>query len=40
MATAVRALREKIGDEAMGGLQAFVDDARREWKNEVLTLAT
>ena len=40
MATAVCALREKIGDEAMGGLQAFVDDARREWKNEVLTLTT
>ncbi len=40
MATAVRALREKLGDEAMGGLQTFVDDARREWKNEVLTLAT
>jgi hypothetical protein len=40
MATAVRALREKLGDEAMGGLLTFVDDARREWENEVLTLAT
>jgi hypothetical protein len=26
MAAAVRALREKLGDEAMGGLQTFVDD--------------
>ncbi len=39
MATAVRALREKLGDEAMGGLQTFVDHARREWKDEMLTLA-
>jgi hypothetical protein len=40
MATAVRALREKLGDEAMGGLQTFVDAARREWKDEVLTRAS
>jgi hypothetical protein len=40
MATAVRVLREKLGDEAMGGLHTFVEDARREWKHEVLTLAT
>lgn len=39
MAAAVRALREKLGDEAMGGLQSFVDDAGRRWKDEVLTLA-
>lgn len=40
MAAAVRALREKLGDEAMGGLQTFVDDAGRKWKDEVLALAT
>lgn len=39
MASAVRALREKLGDEAMGGLQNFVDDAARRWKDEVLALA-
>jgi hypothetical protein len=40
MAVVVRALREKLGDEAVGGLKTFVDDAGREWKGEVLTLAT
>jgi hypothetical protein len=39
MAVVVRALREKLGDEAMGGLQTFVDDAGRKWKEEVLTIA-
>lgn len=39
MASVVRALREKLGDEAMGGLQNFVDDAGRRWKDEVLTVA-
>jgi hypothetical protein len=39
MATAVGALREKLGDEAMGGLQTFVDDAGRNWKEEMLTIA-
>lgn len=39
MASVVRALREKLGDEAMGGLQSFVDDAGRRWKDEVLTVA-
>ncbi len=39
MASAVRALKEKVGDEAMGGLQNFVDDAGRRWKDEVLALA-
>ena len=38
MASVVRALREKLGDEAMGGLQNFVDDAGRRWKDDVLTL--
>ena len=27
MAAVVRALREKLGEEAMGGLQTFVEDA-------------
>ena len=40
MAAAVRALREKLGDDAMGGLQTFVDDAGQKWKDEVLALAT
>jgi hypothetical protein len=40
MAAVVRALREKLGDEAMGGLQTFVEDAGHKWKDEVLTLAT
>lgn len=39
MAVVVRALRETLGDEAMGGLQTFVDDAGREWKEEVLLIA-
>jgi len=39
MAVVVRALREKLGDEAMGGLQTFVDEAGRKWKEEVLTIA-
>ena len=40
MAAVVRALREKLGEEAMGGLQTFVDDAGQKWKDEVLALAT
>jgi hypothetical protein len=39
MAATVRALREKLGDEAMGGLQNFVDDTGRRWKDDVLALA-
>ena len=39
MAAVARALRDKLGDEALEGLQAFVDDAGRKWKDEVLTLA-
>ena len=39
MAVVARALREKLGDEAMGGLQTFVDDAGRKWKEEMLTIA-
>ena len=39
MAAVVRALREKLGEEAMGGLQTFVEDAGQKWKDEVLVLA-
>lgn len=39
MAVVVRALKEKLGDEALGGLQTFVDDAGRKWKEEMLGLA-
>jgi hypothetical protein len=39
MAVVVRALREKLGDEAMGGLQTFVDGAGRKWKEEMFTIA-
>jgi len=35
----VRALREKLGDDAMSGLQAFVKDASRQWKEDVLSIA-
>ena len=34
----IRALREKIGDDAMAGLQALVDDAGRQWKDDVLEI--
>ncbi len=36
---AVRALREKLGNEAMVGLQVFVEDAGRQWKDDVLVIA-
>ena len=39
MASVARALRENLGDEAIGGLQNFVDDSGRRWKDEVLALA-
>jgi hypothetical protein len=39
MAAVVRVLREKLGDGAMEGLQTFVDDAGRKWKDDVLALA-
>ena len=39
MPAAVRALREKLGDDAMGGLQTFVDDAGHKWKDDVLGIA-
>ena len=37
--SAVRALREKLGDEAMGGLHLVINDAGRAWKDEVLAIA-
>ena len=39
MDTSVRALREKLGNDAMLGLQAFVDAAARQWKDDVLVIA-
>jgi len=37
--SSVRVLREKLGNEAMVGLQTFVDDAGRQWREDVLTIA-
>jgi hypothetical protein len=39
MAAVIRALKEKLGDEGMAGLQSFVDDAGQRWKDEVLSIA-
>ena len=39
MAPGVRALRERLGEDATEGLQTFVDDAALAWKAEVLSLA-
>ena len=38
MAAVARVLREKHGEDAIGGLQALVDDAGRRWKEDVLVL--
>jgi hypothetical protein len=38
MAAVARVLREKLGEDALGGLQALVDDAGRRWKEDVLVL--
>jgi hypothetical protein len=35
----VRSLRETLGDDGMVGLHTFVDDAGRQWKDDVLLLA-
>ena len=35
----VHSLREKLGDDGMRGLQTFVDDAGRQWKEDVLLVA-
>lgn len=39
MQAGVRALKEKLGDDAMVGLHSVVDDAGRRWKDEVLAVA-
>jgi hypothetical protein len=35
----VRALREKLGDEAMSGLRTVINDGGEQWKENVLALA-
>jgi hypothetical protein len=35
----VRALRERLGDESMSGLQTLLDDAGRQWKDNVLSIS-
>jgi hypothetical protein len=37
--SAVRALREKLGDDAMSALDILVDDAGRRWREDVLSIA-
>ena len=37
--SAVRALRERLGDDAMSALHIFVDDAGRRWRDDVLSVA-
>lgn len=39
METAVRLLKEKLGDDAMEGLQRFVADAGQRWRADVLAIA-
>lgn len=34
-----RVLKEKLGDDGLSGLQSFVDEAGRKWKEDVLTVA-
>jgi hypothetical protein len=36
--SAVRALREKLGDDGMAELQMVVDNAGRQWKDDVLAV--
>lgn len=35
----VRALREKLGDEAMSGLRTVINDVGGPWKEDVLAIA-
>ena len=35
----VRALREKLGDDAMADLRAFIDVEGRQWKEDVLSIS-
>jgi hypothetical protein len=37
--SAVRTLREKLGDDAMSALHTLVDDAGRRWRDDVLSMA-
>ncbi len=37
--SAVRALREKLGDDGMAELQMVVNNAGRQWKDDVLAVA-
>ncbi len=37
--SAVRALREKLGEDGMSGLHIVVNDAGRQWKDDVLGIA-
>ena len=38
MESAVRTLRGKLGDDAMSGLETLLDDAGRQWKDDVLAI--
>ena len=38
--TSVSALRERLGDQALGELAEMTSDAGRVWRDEVLELAT
>jgi hypothetical protein len=40
MEAAVRTLRAKLGDEGMSGLQIVVDDAGRQWKDDVVAITS
>ena len=37
--SAVRALRDKLGEDAMAGLHVVVGEVGRQWKDEVLTIS-
>ena len=37
--SAVRALRERLGDEGMAGLHGVMDDSGRRWRDDVLAVA-
>jgi hypothetical protein len=36
--SAVRALREKLGEEGLVGLQVVIDNTGRQWRDDVLTV--
>ncbi|RPI49747.1 MAG: hypothetical protein EHM55_23035 [Acidobacteria bacterium] len=37
--SAVRALRQTLGEDAMAGLQIVINDEGRKWKDDVLVIA-